>query len=334
MKYYTGSFMVFNPTQTTPPLDETYDAHSGEKYISCWDTETSMAPNDDWLITPQLAATTFDAVSLWARSLDDQYGLEDFEIGVSTTDTQPTSFAILQVNNDIPVTWTEYSVDISSYTGQSIYIGIHVYSYDVFAFFMDDFEVTGTGGSVDTTPPVTTCTLEGTLEGDVYTSNVIVTLTATDAQSGVNYTKYKLDDGTWMDYTEAFEVALDGSHTVRFYSVDNAGNQETEKSCSFTIQHPLPVEITLKGGFGVSATITNTGTTELTNVDWSISLDGSLIFLGKTKDGTIPSIPAGESVTVKDFVIGLGKTSVTAAVGVTKTTSSGTVLFFFVIGVA
>ncbi len=54
---------------------------------------------------------------------------------------------------------------------------------------MDDFfEVTGHGGSVDTIPPVTTCTLEGTLDGDIYTSDVTVTFSATDAQSGVNYT--------------------------------------------------------------------------------------------------------------------------------------------------
>jgi len=94
------------------------------------------------------------------------------------------------------------------------------------------------------------------------------------------------------------------------------------------------VEITIKGGFGVSATITNTGTTDLSNVGWTITLDGSLIFVGKTKSGTIASLAAGESVTVKDIVIGFGKADITAAVGVTETTGSGTVLLFFVIGVA
>ena len=331
--YYTGSFMIFNPTMTTPPLGSGYEAHTGVKYASCWDTETSMAPNDDWLFTPLLSADTFDQVILWGRSLNSQYGLEDFEIGVSTTDTDPTSFTILQVNNDAPVTWTQYSVDISAYSGQSIYIAIHVFSYDVYAFFMDDFEVTGSG-TEDTTPPVTTCTLEGTLVGDIYTSDVTVSLGATDAQSGVNYTQYKLDDGAWTAYTGSFDVTMDGSHTVRFYSVDNAGNQETEKTSVFTIEHALPVQITLKGGFGVSAEIKNIGTTELTDVAWSITVDGNLIFVGKDKSGTIPSIPAGESVTVKDIVVGFGKADITAAVGVTETASTGTVLLFFVIGVS
>jgi hypothetical protein len=332
--YYVGSFMVFNPTQTTPPLGTGYEAHTGVKYLSCWDTETTMAPNDDWLFTPLLSADTFDTVSLWARSLNNQYGLEDFEIGVSTTDTEPTSFAILQTYMDIPITWTQFSVDISSYTGSAIYIGIHVFSNDVFAFFMDDFEVTGTGGGIDTTPPITTCTLTGEMEGDVYVSEVTVTLTAVDSQSGVNYTMYKLDDGAWTIYTAPFVVADEGAHTLLYYSMDNAGNQETEKTKTFTIQYPQDISITISGGLGVSATIKNTGTEDLTNVAWSINLDGSLIFIGKTKSGTIAALAAGESVTVKDFVIGIGKTGIAATAGTASASASGTVLLFLVIGVA
>jgi hypothetical protein len=333
--YYIGSFMIFNPTQTEPALPATYDAHTGVKYASCWDTETSMAPNDDWLFTPQLSATTYGEVSLWARSLNSQYGLEDFEIGVSTTDTTPTSFAILQINNDAPITWTEYTLDISSYSGQSIYICVHVFSNDVFAFFMDDFQVTGSGGGADTIPPETTCTLEGTLEGTVYISDVTVTLSATDAQSGVNYTMYKLDSGEWTIYTTPFVVIADGAHTVLFYSVDFAGNQETEKTKVFTIEHPTTVSISIKGGFGVSATIKNTGATDLTNIDWIISLDGKLVFVGKTKTGTIAALAPGEEVTVKDpLVIGFGKTGIAVEAGTVAANATGTVLLFFVIGVA
>ena len=330
---YVGSFMIFNPSQTTPALDATYPAHTGVKYATCWDTEVSMAPNDDWLFTPQLTSSSYGEVSFWARSLNSQYGLEDFEIGVSTTDTSPSSFAILQTNNDAPITWTEYTLDISSYSGQSIYIGIHIFSFDVFAFFMDDFEVSGVGGP-DTIPPVTICTLEGTLEGNVYTSDVTVTLSATDAQSGVNYTMYKLDSGEWTIYTASFDVTADGAHTVLFYSVDFAGNQETEKTKTFTIEHPTTVSISIKGGLGASATITNTGAIALTNVDWIINLDGGIILLGKTKTDTIANLAPGESATIKDFVIGFGKTTITVGVGTVEQNTTGTVLLFFVIGVA
>ncbi len=193
-----------------------------------------------------------------------------------------------------------------------------------------NFQLFG-GDAPDTTPPVTTATLEGDLSGDIYISDVTVTLTATDNNSGVNYTKYKVDDGTWMTYTDHFVVSGNGDHTIAFYSVDNAGNVETEKSVTFTIRYPI--EITIKGGFGVSAEIRNNGTSNLSNVDWMISLDGKLIFVGKTKSGTIASLAAGETAMIKDFVIGLGKTGIAVEADGVSANATGTVLLFFVLGV-
>ncbi len=186
----------------------------------------------------------------------------------------------------------------------------------------------------DLTPPVTTCTLTGELEGDVYVSDVTITLAATD-DSGIDYTKYKLDDGAWAMYTAPFVVSTNGNHTVSFYSVDTVGNTESEKTRSFTVQKEVPsVTITIKGGLGVSATIKNTGTTNLTDLDWTMNLDGKLIFVGKTKSGTIGSLDVGESVIINDFVLGFGKTGIAMHVEATEATATGTVLLVFVVGVS
>jgi hypothetical protein len=178
----------------------------------------------------------------------------------------------------------------------------------------------------DTTPPETTCNITGT-------NPVTITLTATDDMSGVNYTMYKLDTGAWTKYTAPIIVTAVGDHIVYFYSVDLAGNIETEKNASFTVEAP-PITITIKGGLGVSATIKNTGTTALTNVDWTINLDGKLIIVGKTKGDTIASLAVGEEVKVKDFVIGFGKTNIVATAGDAEASASGMVILLFVIGVA
>ena len=188
-----------------------------------------------------------------------------------------------------------------------------------------NFQLFGTGGG-DTTPPVTTCAITGT-------NPVTITLTATDDDSGVNHTYYKIDAGSYAVYTAPVTVTDVGDHTVYFYSVDVAGNTETEKSQTFTVEAP-PLSITIKGGLGVSVVVKNTGTTDLTNIDWAINLDGKLIFVGKAKSGTIASLAAGDEVTLKDFVIGFGKTGIVATVGAEEATASGTVLLFFVIGVA
>ena len=192
-----------------------------------------------------------------------------------------------------------------------------------------NFQLFGPGG--DTTPPTTTIKLGGDMSGDVFTSDVTVTLAATDTESGVNYTKYKVDDGAWTEYSDPFVVSGNGGHTVAFYSADIAGNTEEEKSSTFTIQYAI--EITIKGGLGVSAAIKNTGTTDLFNISWTITLDGKLIFFGKTKTDIIPTLAVGESVTVRDFVFGFGKTGIAVEAGSAMANTTGTAILIFVIGV-
>jgi hypothetical protein len=161
---------------------------------------------------------------------------------------------------------------------------------------------------------------------------VTSTLTATDPGSGVNYTMYKVDSGTWTTYTAPFIIKGNGLHTIHFYSIDNAGNIETEKTTTFTIQYPI--QITIKGGLGISATIKNNGTTTVTNMNWSIDLSGGIILLGKSNTGTIANLAAGQQIKVSDFVFGFGKPVITVTVGDSTATATGTVLLFFVIGVA
>jgi hypothetical protein len=323
------AFIIFNPDTTVPPQTAPeFQPHTGDKMAMAINDNNVGFISDDWLITPKLSGS-YGTVSFWAHSYSNQYHLENITVCVSTTDMDPASFTMISPTPCItlPLAWTEYSFDISSYAGQDIYIGIHYISVDSWMGFIDDFKVT----EGDATPPVTTCILEGTMEGDVYTSDVTVTLTATDDLSGVNYTMYKIDGGAWTTYSAPFVVSGKGNHTVAFYSVDMIGNIEAEKVQTFTIRYPI--EITITGGLGISVTIKNVGTAALSNISWSITLDGKLIFVGKTKSDVIPTLASGDEVTVKDFVIGFGKTGIAITVGSMEGSASGTVILFFVIGV-
>jgi peptidoglycan/xylan/chitin deacetylase (PgdA/CDA1 family) len=80
----------------------------------------------------------------------------------------------------------------------------------------------------DVTPPVTTAVGMGSRWRN---DTAVVRLAATDAESGVAATVYRVDDGTWQVGTEVRVRALkdhsnDGEHVVAFYSVDNALNEE------------------------------------------------------------------------------------------------------------
>ncbi len=182
-------------------------------------------------------------------------------------------------------------------------------------------------------PPVTTCSLEGDLVDDLYRSNVTVLLTAVDEGSGVLYTKYQLDGAAWVTYTAPFVVSDDGAHTVLYYSVDRAGNVETEKQASFTILHTLPFSLNVTGGVGISVVITNEGSSEFTYIPYRIVLEGGIQFKPKELSGTILSIPPGSSATKKLPVLGFGKVNITVTVDTIQVTKNGFVFLFFVFGV-
>jgi PKD repeat protein len=95
--------------------------------------------------------------------------------------------------------------------------------------------------TVDTQPPETTATLNGT-EGDHdwYTSNVTVTLEANDTTVGVQAIYYKINDGNWTLYQAPFTVSAEGENTVWYYALDDAGNKEATKNVTIKIDKEGP----------------------------------------------------------------------------------------------
>lgn len=197
-------------------------------------------------------------------------------------------------------------------------------------WLIDHFQIVAV---TDVTPPETTCELEGELENGIYVSNVIVTLEATDDISGVAGTYYKIDDDAWEEYIGTpFVVSENGEHTILFYSVDYAENIEPENECTFIIEHPCYIELEIRGDFGVSAVIKNTGEEDLSNIEWSITLKKGLVLFGREKTGVIENLPAGGEAEIFSFIFGIGFPEITVTAGCAEETSRAFLLVIFVIG--
>jgi len=112
--------------------------------------------------------------------------------------------------------------------------------FDPTDFFVDDIIILASPAP-DTTPPVTTIGLSGTLGSQGwYTSNVLVSLSATDDSSGVNKTEYSFDNVAWNTYATPFTVTNEGTTTVYYKSTDNAGNTEAVKMQAIMIDKTVP----------------------------------------------------------------------------------------------
>jgi hypothetical protein len=138
---YTGSFILFNPHETDPPLSGNWLAYEGQKYAACF--AAINPPNNDWLITPKITVSEGEWLSFFAKSITDAYGLERFRVGVSTTGTQPGDFSIISAGShlEVPTTWTEFTFDLSAYAGQEVYLAINCVSNDAYAFLVDALKI-------------------------------------------------------------------------------------------------------------------------------------------------------------------------------------------------
>lgn len=104
----------------------------------------------------------------------------------------------------------------------------------------------GTGDILpDTVAPQTTAIPAGTLrQNGWYTSDVSITFNATDlpnaVSSGVYETRYSLNSGaTWATSTPLI-IPTEGTTTVQYYSIDNAGNTEATSTLVIKIDKTAP----------------------------------------------------------------------------------------------
>ncbi|MDD4223837.1 MAG: chitobiase/beta-hexosaminidase C-terminal domain-containing protein [Candidatus Cloacimonetes bacterium] len=140
------AYIIFNPYLTTPPLtDPAVVPHSGSRMAASF--AAINPPNNDWLISPRLNGV--NRLRFWAKSYSSQFGLERFRVGVSTSDTNPSSFVFISGNDPIepPTTWTEYTYYISQTS--PVYFGIQCMSSNTILLMIDDVNIDYVTANVD-----------------------------------------------------------------------------------------------------------------------------------------------------------------------------------------
>src|SRR2546425_703277 len=139
---------------------------------------------------------------------------------------------------------------------------------------------------IDTVGPVSSAQVSGTLANDgSYLSSVSVTLTSSDATSGVQSEQYRIDGGPWRTYSAPFTLGGNGPPLLAYFAPDVAGNSEVVRGQSIWITsdfHPLPVSIlTSTGTAGAAGWYVSAVTVTITATSGS----GSAVSIAYRLDG-------------------------------------------------
>jgi predicted CXXCH cytochrome family protein len=187
--------------------------------------------------------------------------------------------------------------------------------------------------TVDTIPPTTTLTTDPiTPDGGAGWFRSAPTVTLTASESATTYYQWDSTTGAWTTYAGLFR-AIEGSHTLYYYSVDIYGNTETTGSQLFRVDTVSPTSAigdpiegqrmrgasyTIKGtSSDVDSQVaqvevsTDGGTTWAPAVDtgvgfstfeytWTLPADGSYILKSRANDsaGNLETPSAGVTITV------------------------------------
>jgi len=103
---------------------------------------------EDWLVTPQLNIATGDSLKFWVRKFWAAiYEPDTLQIRISTTDTSVASFtsvlATYNVNTFPNPGFGEYKIDLSTFSGQNVFIAFRHYDFNGNGMYLDDVTVAG-----------------------------------------------------------------------------------------------------------------------------------------------------------------------------------------------
>lgn len=126
------AYIVFDASHFTKPAD--YAAHDGNKYLGTF--ASYAGKNDDWAVSPLLCGDE-QIISFYAKSYNDKYGLETFEVLATTKESGFTTddFTIVGEKGTAPTSWKKFSFTLPE---GSRHFAIHCISEDKFFFQVDD----------------------------------------------------------------------------------------------------------------------------------------------------------------------------------------------------
>ena len=205
--------------------------HSGAGMAASFSWNSGGAMNaNEYLVSPQFVLPAGQTVTLsWWFRVNGSYPEDKLAVKVSTTGDAVSNFntTLFDITpTSVHGDWTQQTVDLSAYAGQSIYLAFHHHdSYDANYLLVDDIQITATG-SAPTQYTITVASNNsawGTVTGGgTYASGATATLTAT-AATGYHFVQWQ--DGN-TDNPRTITVTGNATYTATFAANDQPGDDD------------------------------------------------------------------------------------------------------------
>ena len=233
-----------------------------------------VAGGEDWLVTPQVLVFLGDSLKFWVRRFWPAiYEPDSLQIRISSTDTSVASFtavlATYNVNAFPNPNFGEYKIDLSSFSGQNVYIAFRHYDINGNGMYLDDVFV---GGSV----PVELASFTASISGNDVT---LSWMTATELNNLGFYIERTAGEDSWnnlgflkghgtttetQSYTFLDKDLASGTYNYRIKQVDFDGSYkyynlkeeiqiDVPKSYALSQNYPNPFNPTTKIKYSLPA---------------------------------------------------------------------------------
>ncbi len=205
----------------------------------------------DATVTDEYSGINEDSVALYYRKDGGVWN----SVSMNTTDEMDVYVAEIPDQSTGVVDYYIYAEDEKGSFATSPEEAPH---YDYYSFL------------VDKEPPITSISLDGEEgEGGWFTSEVSVVLQVDDLSlSPIDYTRYRIDSGSWQYYDGSFILSEGGEYVVEFYSTDILDNVESTNTREIKIDTNTPVTTyNLEGDEGLNDWYMDDVTVELEAFD-------------------------------------------------------------------
>lgn len=144
---YNPAISTLFPGGTAAAVSTSGGSFGNSIFMGSWFTNPSIQANR-WLITPALDISDQTDVLRWSAKSMDPYFLDSYNVLVSTTDNQPASFTttLTSVVSESR-SFQRHEIDLSDYSGQTVYIAFQLVSQDMYLLLLDNIGLIASIGS-------------------------------------------------------------------------------------------------------------------------------------------------------------------------------------------